>query len=94
VIKLQLSATALNKAKELLDRAMEQATRAKSITVRIEEIGTKLNDLRNNSRVSVEHSNEALRRNRINNQTITEIKVFFPLICSRFSLIYLYFCQS
>lgn len=65
----------MNKAKELLDRAMEQATRAKLLTIRIEEIGVKLNDLRNNSRVSLEHSNEALRRNRINNQTINEIKV-------------------
>jgi hypothetical protein len=72
---LSSSVTALNKAKELLDRAMEQATRAKLLTIRIEEIGVKLNDLRNNSRVSLEHSNEALRRNRINNQTINEIKV-------------------
>ena len=76
---------ALNKAKALLDKAMEQANRTRTLTIRIEEVSVKLVDLRNNSRVSLEHSNDALRRNSISRRTITEILVTIEVILNYFN---------
>jgi len=57
---------------------MEQANRTRMLSIRIEEVTVKLVDLRNNSRVSLEHSNDALRRNSNSRRIISEILVDKP----------------